>query len=134
MDVLKLLNTLDAPLGPLPAPDGSTIFELLKADAASLVLCELAPGACSQAVRHRTIAEIWHVLAGSGELWRAYADGTEETVSLLEGKSVRIPTGAAFQFRNPGAAPLRLFIVTMPPWPGADEVVPANGHWPSAQL
>ena len=41
-----------------------------------------------------------------------------------------IPTGAAFQFRNTGEAPLIFVIATMPPWPGMDEAVRVKDFWP----
>jgi mannose-6-phosphate isomerase-like protein (cupin superfamily) len=43
--------------------------------------------------------------------------------------SISIPVGAAFQLRATGAAPLEAVAVTMPPWPGMDEAIPAEGIW-----
>jgi mannose-6-phosphate isomerase-like protein (cupin superfamily) len=50
-------------------------------------------------------------------------------VALRPGLSLSIPTGAAFQFRNVGEETLEIVIVTMPPWPGADEALPCDGLW-----
>ncbi|MFO1067141.1 MAG: cupin domain-containing protein [Geminicoccaceae bacterium] len=111
------------------APDGSEIRFLGQVAAGSMVHCRLPPGGCSSPVRHRTVEEVWYVLAGAGELWRRQ-DGHEEIVPLRPGVSATIPLGTDFQFRATAADGLDLVIVTMPPWPGADEAVPASGHWP----
>ena len=88
----------------------------------------LGPGAVSAAVRHRRVEEIWFILAGAGEMWRALAEASE-IIALVPGLSLTIPRGAAFQFRNTGRAPLTAVAITMPPWPGPDEAVPATGPW-----
>ena len=53
----------------------------------------------------------------------------KEVVDLVPGIAVTIPLGTSFQFRATGSEPLEVIITTMPPWPGADEAVPADGHW-----
>ena len=69
------------------------------------------------------------MLAGSGEIWRR--QGEEETVTALApGVSLSIPLGTHFQFRCTGGEALDIVIVTMPPWPGMDEAVRVEGHWP----
>ena len=110
------------------APDGSEIRLLVSTSRASMVHCALAPGRTSQAVRHRSVEEVWYCLAGSGELWRSF-EGTEEVVALEPGIAVSIPVGTAFQFRTTSAAPLEVVISTMPPWPGAQEAELVEGHW-----
>ena len=113
----------------LLAPDGSEIRLLPQVQGGSMVHCTLPPGAVSLAVVHRTVDELWYVLAGAGELWRR--QGQEERVEpLLPHTAHSIPLGAHFQFRNPGHEPLSLVIVTMPPWPGMDEAVRVADHWP----
>lgn len=111
------------------APDGSQIRLLPQVPGGSMVHCTLPPGAVSLAVRHRTVSELWYVLEGAGELWRRQ-DGREELVALLSHTAHSIPLGTEFQFRNPGDTPLRLVIVTMPPWPGMDEAVRVADRWP----
>lgn len=112
------------------APDGSEIRFLAEMSRASAVHCTLPPGGVSKAVRHRTIEEIWYFLSGTGEVWRAQ-DGEEECVSVGTGVALTIPTGAHFQFRNTGDAPLRFVIATMPPWPGEQEAERVPDHWPT---
>ena len=51
---------------------------------------ELAPGAVSMAVRHRTVEEIWYVVSGWGAMWRRDGDH-EEIVDLDPGMCVTIP-------------------------------------------
>ena len=55
------------------APDGSDVRVLLSLGGGSMAHFELAPGRVSAAVVHRTVEEIWYVLAGRGEMWRRKA-------------------------------------------------------------
>lgn len=89
---------------------------------------ELAPGRVSRAVVHRTVEELWHVVAGRGELWRRHG-ARAEVVPLESGVTATIPLGTAFQFRAAADAPLIIVAVTMPPWPGDDEALVVAGPW-----
>ncbi|HET6315066.1 MAG TPA: cupin domain-containing protein [Chloroflexota bacterium] len=110
------------------APDGSEIRELVRLDRGSMVHCTLRRGTITKAVRHRSVDEMWYCLAGAGELWRG--DGAHaEIVALRPGVCVTISCGVSFQFR--ANQTLELMISTMPPWPGADEAIPAQGAWPN---
>jgi len=117
-----------SPTCDLLAPDGSEIRLLVQAKGGSLVHCALQPGQVTQAVRHRTVEEVWFCIAGDGQLWRRSAE-QQEVVDLQPGMAATIPLGTEFQFRATGEQPLEIVITTMPPWPGADEAVPVNGHW-----
>jgi mannose-6-phosphate isomerase-like protein (cupin superfamily) len=110
------------------APDGSEIRELLKIDRANMAHCTLSAETVSTAHRHRTVDELWYVLSGEGEVWRKQ-DSFEEVIELSADVSLSIPSGTHFQFRTTGSEPLRILIVTMPPWPGADEAVEVASHW-----
>ena len=110
------------------APDGSEVRLLASCASGSMALFTLPPGAVSKAVAHRTVEELWLVIAGTGRMWRKL--GTEEeTVALTPGVSIAIPVGAHFQFRNDGTDPLDCAGVTMPPWPGMDEAYKVDGVW-----
>lgn len=111
------------------APDGSEIRILPQLARGSMVHARLPPGATSRPIAHRTVEELWYVLAGEGLMWRRQGE-REEVVALRPGVALSIPAGTAFQFRNLGPAPLDVVLVTMPPWPGAEEAVPAAGPWP----
>ncbi|MCF2971634.1 cupin domain-containing protein [Synechococcus sp. Nb3U1] len=111
------------------APDQSEIRFLVQVQGGSMVHCSLPVGAVSLAVTHRTVAEVWYVVAGQGELWRQQGD-RQDVVTLRAGLSLSIPLGTQFQFRNTGTDPLQFIIVTMPPWPGADEAVRVPDYWP----
>src|SRR6185503_3566560 len=63
------------------APDGSDVRVLARTHRGGMAHFELAPGRASDAIRHRTVDEIWFVLSGSGEMWRSQ-DEREEVVSL----------------------------------------------------
>lgn len=83
-------------------------------------------------VRHRSIEEIWYVLAGSGDF---YCSGIDEgkPFRLSPGVHFLLPAATEFQFRSDRDGPLEVFIVTAPPWPGDEEAQQASGVWPSGQ-
>ena len=65
-------ETMHLPAEPTDvAPDGSDVRVLLRVDAGGMAHFELAPGRVSQAVRHRTVEEIWYVIGGRGKMWRS---------------------------------------------------------------
>ena len=110
------------------APDGSEV-RLLEASArGSMAHFRLDAGLVSKAVKHRGVEELWFFTAGEGEMWRKSASG-ESVVTVSFGVSIATPAGTAFQFRATGTAPLEAVGVTMPPWPGMDEAIPAEGIW-----
>ena len=111
------------------APDGSDVRILAGTTRGSSAHFSLAPGAVAAAVRHRTVEEIWFVLAGAGRMWRRPDGGAPVEVDLAPGVSLTIPVGTAFQFRSIGSVPLEVLGVTMPPWPGPDEAEAVEGPW-----
>lgn len=111
------------------APDGSEVRPMLEVARGGMALCTLPPGGVSQAVRHKSIEELWFVTAGTGQVWRKLGD-REEVVDAGPGTCLAIPTGAHFQFRNTGGGPFSFIMATMPPWPGMDEAVAVENHWP----
>lgn len=116
----------DAP--EVAAPDGSAVRVLVRMAGGSMARFSLPPFAVSRAVAHRTVDELWYFLAGSGRMWLRC--GERETIAdVAAGLSVAIPAGTAFQFRSDSAEPLQAVGVTMPPWPGEDEALPAEGPW-----
>jgi mannose-6-phosphate isomerase-like protein (cupin superfamily) len=123
-------STLTLPVEPtVVAPDGSDVRVLLSLAGGSMAHFELAAGAVSHAVEHRTVEELWYVIGGRGEMWRRQAD-REEIVALRAGVCLTIPLGTRFQFRAASEGPLSAVAVTMPPWPGDGEAVPVPGPWP----
>jgi mannose-6-phosphate isomerase-like protein (cupin superfamily) len=110
------------------APDGSDVRILLATPRGGMAHFELAAGRASEAIRHRTVDEIWFILSGSGEMWRSH-DKREEVVALGPGMCVTIPVGTHFQFRAMAGEPLKAVGVTMPPWPGPHEAMPVAGRW-----
>jgi len=132
----------------ITAPDGSAVRLLLDgrhgATRCSMVEVSIPAGAVSRPVRHRTVEEVWYIIAGRGRVWRCLPDlpATEVApVAVAAGDAIVIPTGWAFQFAadgndnsaddaGAGAGGLRFICVTMPPWPGMDEaeiLPPASG-------
>jgi len=119
------------PLPALPdllAPDGSAVRVLLAMRGGSMAHFELAAGKTSLAVVHRTVEEIWYVLSGRGEMWRAEGD-QEQIVALEAGICLTIPVGTRFQFRASAAEGLCAVAITMPPWPGPEEAQHVVGPW-----
>lgn len=110
------------------APDGSEVRMLVDLSRGSMAHFTLPAGKVSRAVRHRTIEELWYIVSGQGEMWRAQG-GEEDVVSLQPGVALSIPTGCSFQFRAGENAPLCAVGVAMPPWPGGHEAAEAEGPW-----
>ncbi len=130
---MRPFETLQLPAEPtVVAPDGSDVRVLLSLGAGSMAHFELAAGAISAAMTHRSVEEVWFVVSGQGEMWRR--QGTHEAVATLRpGTCVTIPVATHFQFRASPAGPLAAVAVTMPPWPGASEAVAVAGVWQATQ-
>jgi mannose-6-phosphate isomerase-like protein (cupin superfamily) len=111
------------------APDGSEVRVLCGLARGGLALFSLPPGAVAKAVAHRTVEELWYMIAGQGRIWRRLG-GQEGVVELTAGISLSMPTGTHFQFRCDGSEALTILGATMPPWPGPDEAYPVEGIWP----
>ena len=111
------------------APDGAEVRLLGELAGGGMAQFRLAPGQVSRPVSHRTVEEIWYVVAGTGEMWRRSDDGAEEVTRLEPGVALTIPLGTAFQFRADDATALEVVAVTMPPWPGPHEAVERDGPW-----
>lgn len=110
------------------APDGSDVRVLPGLSAGGMAHFELAAGMVSRAVTHRSVEEIWFVVAGRGEMWRRQGD-REEIVPLQPGVCITIPLGTHFQFRASASENVAAVAVTMPPWPGEGEAVFVRGPW-----
>jgi mannose-6-phosphate isomerase-like protein (cupin superfamily) len=110
------------------APDGSAVQVLLQLAGGSMATFTLQPGQVSAAVTHRSVEELWYVVAGRGQMWRRDAAG-QQIVALEPGLCLSVPLGTAFQFRCDGGAALVAVAVTMPPWPGPDEALVVPGPW-----
>ena len=124
--------TLHLPTDPtVTAPDGSDVRVLLGLPGGSMAHFELKAGQVARAVLHRTVDEVWSVLAGRGEMWRSQG-GREETVALVPGVCLTIPVGTRFQFRAAADQPVSAVAVTLPPWPGEGEAVFVEGPWAPA--
>lgn len=124
-------STQETPANPdYTAPDGSEVRLLAQLETCGMAEFRLPAGTVSRAVEHRTVEEIWYVVSGSGELWRA-EHGGEKPIPISPGFSLTIPVGIRFQFRADDEAPLRIIGVTIPRWPGPDEAQHREGHWPT---
>jgi mannose-6-phosphate isomerase-like protein (cupin superfamily) len=113
------------------APDGSEIRLLIGPEdrvvRASLCEVGLPPGEVSRAIRHRTVEEIWYVLAGRGRVWRSPTSASDPSATVADvgpGDALTVPRSWAFQFQATDVdEPLRFLCYTSPPWPGEDEAI-----------
>lgn len=122
-------QTLALPAEPtVVAPDGSDVRVLLSLAGGSMAHFELAAGQVAMAVMHRTVEEVWFVVAGQGQMWRRQGD-REEVVTLAPGVCLTLPVGTHFQFRASASSAVAAVAVTMPPWPGEGEAVFVPGPW-----
>ena len=110
------------------APDGSEVRVLCQLSRGSLAVFSLPPNAVSKAVAHRTVEEVWYIVAGNGRMWRKLSE-QEEIVELGPGVSLTIPVGTHFQFRCDSGESLDAIGATMPPWPGEGEAFFVEGTW-----
>ena len=94
------------------APDGSEVRILLGLTGGGMAHFRLASGVTSQAVTHRTVEEIWYVIAGQGDMWRK-ADGQEEIVKLEPGVCLTIPLGTCLM--RTAVSTLFTFCPPLPP-------------------
>lgn len=113
------------------SPAGAEVRLLMNNAMAGLAHCTLGNGKISKAVRHKTVSEFWHVISGSGEIWRK--QDTKESITKLEtGITIDIPLGTDFQYRSTNHSDLVFICFTIPPWPGANEVSYVDhGAWVS---
>jgi mannose-6-phosphate isomerase-like protein (cupin superfamily) len=113
------------------APDGSAVRVLLGVAGGTMAHFALSADETSRAITHKTVEEIWLVLAGAGELWRRQA-AREEIVALGPGVCVSLPKGTHFQFRASQSEGVTIVAATIPRWPGDDEVEFVWGPWAPA--
>lgn len=110
------------------SPAGAEIRVLIDNSYGGIAHCTLKDKKISKAVQHKTVSEFWHVLSGKGSIWRKN-DAGESITPLEAGITIDIPLGTAFQYRSL-ENDLVFICVTMPPWPGHDEVsYVAKGAW-----
>lgn len=103
------------------SPAGAEVRPLISNSMGGAAHCMLMKGKVSKAVAHQTVSEIWHVISGHGQIWRRQGEN-ELITDLSEGITIDIPIGTDFQYRSNDDADLVFICITMPPWPGADEV------------
>lgn len=110
------------------SPAGAEVRLLLNNHLGGVAHCTLRQGTISKVVRHKTVSEIWHILSGKGAIWRK--NGNQEIITELRaGMTIDIQLGTDFQYRS-NEEDLLFICVTMPPWPGQDEVeYVGNGAW-----
>jgi mannose-6-phosphate isomerase-like protein (cupin superfamily) len=81
------------------APDGSKIYLLNSLNGGGMCLCELPVSQTTQAVKYKTVEEIWFFLSGEGKVWRKMGE-KEEVTLVSKDISVTIPIGCGFSLVN----------------------------------
>ena len=110
------------------SPAGADVRFLVDGTTGGMIHSTVPPHQINKATVHATVSEFWYVLDGHGEIWRD--NGSESSVTtLIEGVSIDIPVGTAFQYRNISDVDLKFICITVPPWPGASEAAIIEGHW-----
>jgi mannose-6-phosphate isomerase-like protein (cupin superfamily) len=130
-------TVFDVPMQPdYPAPDGSLIYLMGEEPAGGFAFCDLPAGTESTPVHHKQVRELWYVMEGAGQVSRRVPNHSDPVVNdLRPGVCVDIDVGVGFAFRNDTDGTLRLLLLTMPRWPGADEAIaedPSCLWWPGA--
>ena len=111
------------------SPAGAEVRLLANNVYGGMAHCTLRVNSITRAVRHKTVSEFWHILSGSGSIWRCLGE-REVITELSQGITIDIPVGAKFQYRSGSAEDLVFICVTMPPWSGHDEaVIEDRGAW-----
>ena len=103
------------------SPAGAEVRPLMENKMGGIAHCTLRMGKTSRVVVHKTVSEFWHVISGEGEIWRRQ-EGTESVTTLKQGITIDIPVGTRFQYRSTQNSDLTFICITMPPWPGSNEV------------
>lgn len=117
---------MELPAEWVPAPDGSQVRPLVRAEPhGSMAQFRLLPAQVAKPVQHRSVHELWYIVAGSGEM----VVGDDRPFPLRPGVSVHIPPRTRFQFRA-DADGLDVVGVTMPPWPDEGDAEAAPAYWP----
>jgi mannose-6-phosphate isomerase-like protein (cupin superfamily) len=110
------------------SPAGADIRLVMDSERGNMIHSTVPPHRVNRATVHATVWEFWHVLEGSGEIWRD--DGSKSIVTSLEpGTSIDIQPGTAFQYRNVADVDLKFICIAMPPWPGDSEASYVEGVW-----
>jgi mannose-6-phosphate isomerase-like protein (cupin superfamily) len=110
------------------SPAGADIRFLMDGSTGNMIHSTVPPFQVNKATIHATVSEFWYVLEGHGEIWRD--NGLESTITdLVQGSSIDIPAGTAFQYRNVADVDLKFICITMPPWPGDSEATCIKGIW-----
>ena len=94
----------------------------------------LEAGTCSMAVRHQAVSQLWYVISGHGELWRANGDGDQSVTLLWPGVGFDIPAGTDFQVRASGQEALRVVLLSMPRHTQAAGPEHTTGPWEAGSV
>lgn len=113
-------RTRRAEIPPYQTRDGSEIRELMHprhhpCRLQSLAEATVPPGGATLLHRHHASEELYHLLAGRGEMQLG-----ESRFTVRAGDTICIPPGVPHNLRNTGRVPLRLLCCCTPPYQHED--------------
>jgi mannose-6-phosphate isomerase-like protein (cupin superfamily) len=111
-----ILKSANNEIHPYVTKDGAIIRELMHPEVhgnfnQSLAEATIPPGTASALHRHNRSEEIYHFLAGKGEMTLG-----DKTFEVAMGDTVCIPPQASHRLHNAGEVPLKLFCWCTPPY------------------
>ena len=106
------------------APDGFKVWELADINAGGIAQFQLPAQRVGGAIMHKTVSEIWLIVAGSGKVW---INGVGER-EISAGSYFIVPPQTPFQVRNDSTTEMTVIGLTMPHF-HPEEVVEVEGPW-----
>ncbi|CAN1527953.1 {ManC} Mannose-6-phosphate isomerase [Rhabdaerophilaceae bacterium] len=82
----------------------------------SAAFVEVDPGSTSPLHWHAVTEEIYMIVAGTGEMYLG-----DDVIKITAGDCVSIPTRTVHAIGNSGVLPLRMWVVTSPPYTEGDD-------------
>ena len=109
------------------SPAGAEIRWLMRNQYGGMAHCTFRKNSVSSAVAHKTVSAFWHILSGSGAIWRR--DSTGETITqLCTGVTLDIPVNTDFQYRT-DEEDLIFLSVANPPTSGVEARHVQDSPW-----
>ena len=111
------------------APDGLEVRVASLTNNGQVSEFRLAPDTTGDAIKHKTVTELWFLVSGHGTVWLGSHNNGEPKV-MQAGEYFVVPPETEFQVRNDHLDQwLKFIALTMPSFPGDGEVIKVPGYW-----